>query len=135
MLSQSCRWKWKGTSTRDFFNLSKKNLPHGCFHNIVTFCKSFLGKNKGKKQQHYKKVKHMLTLLTLLSVNAKSTVLLKVLSLTKVQVHNFPLLYFPKWLYLVYRQLAMSPRHVKRSVIYKGQCFCLFDIQQWSVLS
>ena len=130
MLLQSCRWKWKGTSTRDFFKLSKKNLPHGCFHNIVTFCKSFLGKNKGKKNNITRKSSRydMLTLLTLLSVNAKSTVLLKVPSLTKVQVHNFPLLYFPKWLYLVYRHLAMSPRHVKRSVIYKRQCFCLFDI-------
>ena len=59
MLFQSCRWKWKGTSTRDFFKLSKKNLPHGCFHNLATFCKWFSGKNKGKKQQHYKKFKQI----------------------------------------------------------------------------
>ena len=27
------------------FKLSKKNLPHGCFHNLATFCKWFSGKN------------------------------------------------------------------------------------------
>ena len=59
MLSQSCRWKWKGTSTRDFSKLSKKDLPHGCFHNLVTFCKWLSGKNKGKKQQRYKKLKQI----------------------------------------------------------------------------
>ena len=50
-------WKWKGTSPREFFKLSKKSLPHGCFHNLATFCKWFSGKNKGKKQQNYKKLK------------------------------------------------------------------------------
>ena len=37
--------------------------------------------------------------------------------------------------YLVHGQLAMSLRHVKMSVICKCHCFCLFNIQQWSVLS
>ena len=46
MLLQSCRWESKGTSTRDFFKLSKKNFPHGCSHNPATFCKWFLGRNK-----------------------------------------------------------------------------------------
>ena len=49
-------------------------------------------------------------LLTLLS----ATVLLRVPSLTKVEVCNFPLLHFPKWLSLVHGQLAMSLRRIKR---------------------
>ena len=39
----------KKTSTRDFFKLSKKNLSHGCFHNLATFCKWFSGESKGMK--------------------------------------------------------------------------------------
>ena len=49
-------------------------------------------------------------LLTLLS----ATVLLRVPSLTKFEVCNFPLLHFPKWLSLVHGQLAMSLRRIKR---------------------
>ena len=50
----------------------------------------------------------ILTLLTLLSADTKSAVLLRVPSLTKVEVRNFPLLHFPRWLCLVHGQLAMS---------------------------
>ena len=32
-----------------FFTLSKKNLPHGCFHNHATFCKWLSGKKDGTK--------------------------------------------------------------------------------------
>ena len=78
---------------------------------------------------------HILTLLTLLSVDAKSAILLRVPSLTKVEVPNFLLLYFPKWLCLDHGQRALSLQRVKRSVICKCQCFCLFDIQQGPVLS
>ena len=69
----------------------------------------------------------------MLSADSSSTVLLRVLSLTRVQVRNFPLLRLPKWLCLDREQLAMSLQHVKKLVICK--CFCLFDIKQWSVLS
>ena len=69
------------------------------------------------------------------SADAKSAVLLKVPSITKVEVGNFPLLHFPRWLCLVHGQLDMSLRRVKRSVKCKYQCFCLFDIQKRSVLS
>ena len=69
----------------------------------------------------------------MLSADSSSTVLLRVLSLTRVQVRNFPLLHLPKWLCLDREQLAMSLQHVKKLVICK--CFCLFDIKQWSVLS
>ena len=74
-------------------------------------------------------------LLTLLSADAKSAVLLRVLSLTKVEVRNFPFIHFPRWLCLVHGPLFMSMQCVKRSVIFKYQCFCIFDIQKWSVLS
>ena len=61
----------------------------------------------------------ILTLLILLSADGKSPVLLSVPSLAKVEVRNFLLLHFPKWLCLVDGQLMMSLRHVRRSVICK----------------
>ena len=78
---------------------------------------------------------NILILLTLLSAVTKLAVLLRVLPLTKVQLRNFPLLRFTKWLCLVLGQLAMPLRRVKKLIICKCQCFYLFDIQQWSVLS
>ena len=103
----------------------------------------FLVIKKRGKQHYYKKYKrirylnifNIINILTLLSADAKSVILLRVLPLTKVEVPNFLLLHFPRWFCLVNGQLAMSLRRVKRSVICKFQCFCLFDIQQWSVLS
>ena len=98
---------------------------------------------KWGKQQHYKKHKqinyfnifNIINILTLLSANAKSAVLLKVPSLTKVEVSNFPLPHFPRWFCLVHGQFPMSLRRVKRSIIHKLQCFCLFNIQQRSVFT
>ena len=52
-------------------------------------------------------------------------VLLMVPSLTKVEVRNFPFLYFPRWLCRIHGQLGTSLRGGKRSVIFKCQCFCL----------
>ena len=68
----------------------------------------------------------ILTLLTLLSADAKWAVLLRVPSITKVEVRkvDFPLLHFPKWLSLFHAQLAMSLRRVKRSVT----CKCQFSV-------
>ena len=41
MLLQSCRWKWKGTSTRDFLKLSKKNLLMDVFIILQLFANDF----------------------------------------------------------------------------------------------
>ena len=49
----------------------------------------------------------ILTLLTLLSADGKWAVFLNVPSLTKVEVHNFVLLFFPRWFCLMHGQLAM----------------------------
>ena len=149
MLLQSCRGKWKETSARNFFKLSEKNLPHGSFHNLATFQKYASAANdfrviaKRGKQHYQKKCKqirylnilNIINILTLQSADAKSAILLKFPSLTKVEVRNFPLLNFPRWFCLANGQLAMSLRRVKRSVICKFQCSCLFDIQQRSALS
>ena len=91
-----------------------------------------------KKEENNNITRHssrsdILTLLALLSADAKSDVPLRVPSLTKAEVHNFRLLHFPELLCLVHGQLTLSLRRVKRSVMHKYQCFCLFDIQQWSV--
>ena len=104
--------------------------------------KLFLGENKERKMQHYKKcdqiryfnIFNIINILALLSAEAKLAVLLRVPSLSKVEVFSFPLPHFPRWLCLVDGQLAVSLRRVKRSVICKFQCFCLFDNQQWAVL-
>ena len=53
--------------------------------------------------------------------------------LTKVKVRNLLLLHFFRWLYLVRGQFNMYLWHVKRPVICKCWCFCLFDIQKRSV--
>ena len=74
-----------------------------------------------------------LTLSLLPSAYAKSTVFLRVPSLTKVQVPNFLLLLFPRWLCLIHGEIDIYLRHVKRSIICKCQYFCLLDIQEWSV--
>ena len=100
-------------------------------------------RTKRGKQHHYKKRKqirylnilNILNTLTLLSADAKSAILLRVPSLTKVEVPNFPLIHFSRWFSLVNGQRAMYLRRVKKSVLCKLQCFCLLDIQQWSVYS
>ena len=77
-----------------------------------------------------------MNILTLLSADAKSAVLLRVSSLTKVEVRNFPLLHYSRWVCFVDGQLAMSLRRVKRSVICKFHCFSLhYSIRVISVLS
>ena len=67
----------------------------------------------------YFNIFNIINILILLSANAKSAVLLKSSVITKVEVCNFPLLHIPRCLCLVNGQLAMSLRHVKRSVICK----------------
>ena len=68
------------------------------------------------KQHYYKKciqirylnILNILNILTLLRADAKSAILLRVQSLTKVEIRNFPLLHFPRWFCLVNGQLAVS---------------------------
>ena len=92
---------------------------------------------KRRKQQYYKKRKQIkyFNIINIAKWWCESAVLLRFPSLTKVEVGNFPLLHFPRWLCLVREQLDMSLRHVEKSVQCKYQCFCHFDIQKWSVLS
>ena len=56
-------------------------------------------KGKNNKITRNSRRSDILTLLTLLSADAKSALLLRSLSLTKVQVRNSSLLYFSKWLF------------------------------------
>ena len=97
MFLQSSKWKWKETSTRDFFKLSKKNLLHGCFH-IFQFSRSVPLRHKWfygweQREENINITRNasrsdVLTLLTLPSANVKSTVLLRVPSLIKVEELN-----------------------------------------------
>ena len=95
--------------------LSKKISLTDVFIILQLSANDFRVRTKGKNSSIKRSSRRsdILTLLTLPSANAKSAVLLRVPSSTKAQVRNFPLLHFPKWLYLVHRQLAMSLRGVK----------------------
>ena len=86
-------------------------------------------------QIRYFNILSMINILTLLSADAKSAILLRVPLLTKFEWYNFLMLHFPRWFCLVNGQLSVSLRRVKRSAICKFLCFCLFDIQHWSVSS
>ena len=94
---------------------------------ILQLSNDFRVRKKRGKQNYYKKRKqirylnifNIINILTLLSADPKSAILLRVPSLTKVEVRNFPLLYFPRWFCLVNGQLAMSLRRVKRSAMCK----------------
>ena len=83
---------------------------------------------KKSKQIRYLNIFNIINILTLLSADKKLAILLRVLSWTKVEVRNFPLLHCPRWFCLVNGQLALSLQRVERSVIRKFQCLCLFDI-------
>ena len=121
MFSWSCNFLEVYTSAANDFRVRKKRGKQHYF--------------KQRKQIRYHNIFNIINILTLLSPDAKSAILLRVPSLTKVEVRNFRLLHFSRWFCLVNGQLAMSLQRLKRSVICKIQCFCLFDIQQWSVLS
>ena len=47
------------TSTRDFFKLSKTNLPLGCFIVLQLPADDFRVRKMGGKQQHYKRLKQI----------------------------------------------------------------------------
>ena len=82
-------------------------------------------RTKRGKQHHYKKRKqirylnilNILNTLTLLSADAKSAILLRVPSLTKVEVGNFLWLHFMRWFYeMILFGYWTSLGHVKKSV-------------------
>ena len=125
---RSCRCKQKEISVSDVLMLLQKNLIYGYFHNLAIF-------HLNRKQFSGEIKSDILTLLTLPSDDVKSTVFLRVTSLTKVQVRNFSLLHFLRWLCLIRMQFNMYLRHVKKSVMSKFQWFCIFDIQKRSVFS
>ena len=95
--------------------------------------KWFSGQNKERKTTllrnarnttRYLNIFNFINILTLMSTDAKSAILLRVLSLTKnVEARNFPLLHFPRCFCLVNGQLATSLRRVKRPVIWEIPMF------------
>ena len=129
----------KKLSPKIFLSYQKRFSPTDAFIIMQLFANDFRVRTKVWKNNITRNSSRsvILTLLTLLSADAKPALLLRVPSISKVEVLNFPLLHFSKWLRLVHWQLALSQRCVKRSVICKCQCFCfyLFDIQQLWILS
>ena len=114
-----------------FFKLLKNSPQKSCKFLQMIFGWEQKGENNTfTKNSRSKSKSDILTLLTLLSADAKLPILLRVPPLTNVKVCNFLLLHFPKWLSLVHGQIAMSLRRLKRSVICKCKSFHLFNIQQ-----
>ena len=97
MFLESCKWKCRGTSTRDL-SYHKRVSPMDVVIIFQLSSNGFQVRTKGRKQQYYKKLKQsdISTLLTLLNADAKSAALLRVPSLTKVELRNISLLHFPK---------------------------------------
>ena len=87
------------SAANDFWVKTKKGKQH-CYQK--------------RKQIRYLNSFNITNILTLLSADEKSAILLRVPSLIKVEVRNFPLLHFPRWFCLVNGQLAMSLRRVKK---------------------
>ena len=127
-IMQKLQVKMERNISQRFFTLSKKCVPHGCFHNLASFwnCtpppQMVFGWEQREENNNIAKNSsrsYILTLLTLLSGDVKSALILKVPSLTKAEVRNFPLLYFPRLLCLVHGQLAMSLRRD----VWKGRSY------------
>ena len=114
-----------GTNFKRFL---KRISPMDVFKILQLSANDFRVTTKKGKQQHYKKLKKI-RYFNIINIaggwwGSQST--------TKVQVHNFPLLHFPKWLCLVHAQLAIFLRCVKRLVICK--CKCLFLSLRYSTM-
>ena len=119
MFLQSCRWKWKDTTPRYFFKLSKKIYP---IHNLATFCKLFLGENKGPKQQHYKKLKQLryFNIINIAECWRKIGCFSNVLVINQSWITQYPVATFSQMFpnsQVVYGQLAMSLSLRQSSVI------------------
>lgn len=117
MFLQNCWWKCKKKcSTRYFFQLSIKNIAHGCFHNHATFCEWFWGENKERKQQNYQKLWHI-TYFNIINMSVLLTLLMSVFlrfpPLTKFKYAISCCCFFSNNC-LIHGQLVMPLRYVKR---------------------
>ena len=140
MFWQRCWWKWKETSIKDFLHYQKRIYPMDVFIIMQLSVNDFRVRKMGRKQQHCKKLKQIryfnITNITEYwceigctsegSIINRSWITQYLLAIFSQRFPNSQ---------MVYGQLAMSLRCMKRLVLYKCQCFCLFDVQQWSVLS
>ena len=96
MFLQSCRWKWKEILPETFLSYRKGISLMDVFI-ILQLSNDFRVRKKRGKQNYYKKRKqirylnifNIINILTLLSADAKSAILLRVPSLTKVEELNF----------------------------------------------
>ena len=121
MFFQSCRWKWKETSTRYFFKLSKEISTMDVFIILQVSTNDFRVRIKGGRQQYYKKPKQI----RCFNVINIAECWWEIFCTSKESIVNqscstqFPMVHFPRWLYLFHGQLVMSLRYVKSLVICK----------------
>ena len=125
-ISESLSYQ-KGISPTDVFLILQLSVS------VRLRRKWFSGQNKERKTTllrnarnttRYLNIFNFINILTLMSTDAKSAILLRVPSLTKnVEARNFPLLHFPRCFCLVNGQLATSLRRVKRLVIWEIPMF------------
>ena len=76
-------------------------------------------RRNARRSDIYKTLYNVTKILTLLSADVKSAIILRVLSLTKVEVRKFLLLLFSSRFCLGNGQLAISLQCMKWSVIFK----------------
>ena len=112
---QACFCKVAGINGKKFLpeiflNYQKRISPMDVFIILQVSANDFWVRAKGGKQQHYKNPSRsdVLVLLTLVGADAKSAGFFRAPLVTKAELHNFPLLHFPRWLCLLHDQLAMS---------------------------
>ena len=121
-----------------FLSYQKRISPMHVFIILQLSPNDFRMRTKGRKQKHSNKLKQIRYFNVINTAECwheiGCTLCTSEPSLTKVEVRNFSVLHFPKWLCSVHGQVGISLRRVKRSVIFKCQCFCLLNIRQWSVL-
>ena len=111
----------------------KKNLPHGCFHNLATSAANYFRvRTKGEKQQRYKKLKHIrcFNIINIaecwweIGCTSDGSVINQCWSMHYPVGTFSQMALFGLW-------AACYVSRTCEKVICKCQCFSLFDIQQW----
>ena len=137
MFLHHCRWKWKETSTRYFLSYQRRVSPMDVFKIMQLSANDFRLKAKGGKQQHYKKFKQTryLNIINIVECWCKIGFTSEGFVINQSWSTQFPVATFSQIALFGSWAFAMSLRCEKWSVICEYQCFFLFDIQQWPVLS
>ena len=132
MFLHRCRWKLAETSTRYFLSYQKRISPKDVFKILQISANDFQVTRKGGKQQHYKKFKQIryFNIINIAECWCEIGCTSECFVINQSWSMQFTVATFSQMdLFGSWTTCYVS------AVIYKYQCFCLFGIQQWSVLS